>query len=203
MIEISGDVAALIFDCDGTLVDTLPLYLTAWRAAVLEVGGIDLPPEWFRGKGGYAERMLLAAVDKAFNVALDHDAVISAARRGVIDRLHAVRENTPVVALAREWRGRLPLAVASSGSREVVEASLAAIGLREAFAEVVTVEDVVNPKPDPEIYLLAAQGLGVDPGRCVVLEDSDEGLEAARAAGMRAFDVRGWAEDRAGGQAAV
>ncbi|OUJ15605.1 HAD family phosphatase [Acetobacter sp. DsW_063] len=192
MIEISDDVAALIFDCDGTLVDTLPLYLAAWRAAVLEVGGIDLPPEWFRGKGGYAERMLLAAVDKAFNVSLDHDAIIAAARRGVIDRLHAVRENAPVVALAREWRGRLPLAVASSGSREVVEASLTAIGLRDAFAKIVTIEDVANPKPDPEIYLLAAQRLGVEPGRCVVLEDSDEGLKAARAAGMRAFDVRGW-----------
>ncbi|NHO17897.1 HAD-IA family hydrolase [Acetobacter oeni] len=195
-MDIPADTAALIFDCDGTLVDTLPLYLKAWQAALQEVGGLDVEAAWFAGRGGYAEQMLLAAVEKSFGVTLDRPAIISATRRRVRETIEGLRCNVPVITVVREWAGRLPLAVASSGSREVVEASLAAIGLLDVFSAIVTIEDVEHPKPAPDIYLLAARKLGVDPRLCVVFEDSHEGLKAARAAGMMAEDVRPCSEFR-------
>ncbi len=190
MIDIPAGTEALIFDCDGTLVDTLPLYLKAWQAALQEVAGIDADADWFRGRGGYSEQMLLSAVEKSFGVTVDRKAVIAGTRRRVRETLTDVRCNVPVITIVREWAGRLPLAVASSGSREVVEASLAAIGLSDVFSAVVTIEDVEHPKPAPDIYLLAASKLDVSASRCVVFEDSDEGLKAARAAGMTTMDVR-------------
>ncbi|NHN87833.1 HAD family hydrolase [Acetobacter conturbans] len=193
---VSADTKALIFDCDGTLVDSLPLYLAAWLEALKTKGGLDVSPEWFVSRRGYSEGMVLSELEKTHAITLNRPAIMAATREGVRQRLSSVKANAPVVALVREWAGRLPLAVASSGSREVVEAELAAIGLLETFSAIVTIEDVTRPKPAPDIYLLAARRLGVTPESCLVFEDSTEGLESARRAGMRAEDVRPWSDFR-------
>ncbi|GBQ23478.1 phosphatase/phosphohexomutase [Acetobacter estunensis NRIC 0472] len=192
MGELPAGTQALIFDCDGTLVDSLPLYLEAWLDALKTKGGIEVAPEWFFSRRGYSEEMVLAALEKERGVALDHAAIKAATRAGVLARLPQVKANVPVVEIVREWAGRLPMAVASSGSRAVVEASLVAVGIRDVFEAVVTIDDVERPKPAPDLYLLAAQRLGVEPAHCVVFEDSAEGLDAALAAGMNARDVRPW-----------
>lgn len=196
-MRVPADTQALIFDCDGTLVDSLPLYLQSWLEALKTKGGLDVSPEWFFSRRGYSEGMVLSALEKERGVTLDRAAIMTATREGVRSRLPTVKANAPVVALAREWVGRVPMAVASSGSREVVEASLAAIGLLDVFDAIVTIEDVARPKPAPDIYLLAAARLGVQPNGCLVFEDSAEGLEAARAAGMPAKDVRSWSDFQA------
>ncbi|MFD0567096.1 HAD family hydrolase [Kitasatospora saccharophila] len=108
-----------------------------------------------------------------------------------LDHLAAVTEIAAVTALARELSGRVPLAVASGGTRRTVEATLRHLGLDGLFARVVTRDEVERGKPAPDIFLLAARQLGVDPAACVVLEDADSGLLAARRAGMAAVDVRG------------
>ncbi|AQS85392.1 MAG: HAD family phosphatase [Acetobacter aceti] len=197
-MQVVAGTEALIFDCDGTLVDSLPLYLAAWLEALKIKGGLDVSSDWFFSRRGYSEGMVLSELEKTRGVALDRAAIMAATREGVRNRLPGVKQNVPVVALVREWVGRLPLAVASSGSREVVEASLAAIGLLEVFDAIVTIEDVGRPKPAPDIYLLAAKRLGVEPSCCLVFEDSNEGLEAAHAAGMSAQDVRSWSDFREG-----
>ncbi|MFT8718121.1 HAD family hydrolase [Acetobacter sp.] len=196
-MQVPADTQALIFDCDGTLVDSLPLYLQSWLEALKAKGGLDVSPEWFFSRRGYSEGMVLSALEKERGVALDRAAIMTATREGVRSRLPTVKGNVPVVALAREWAGCVPMAVASSGSREVVEASLAAIGLLDIFDAIVTIEDVTRPKPAPDIYLLAAARLGVQPAACLVFEDSAEGLEAAHAAGMSAKDVRSWSDFQA------
>lgn len=189
MIHVPEGTEALIFDCDGTLVDTIPLYLRAWQDELLETGGVRVEAEWFAGRGGRSEEVLLEELGQELGVSFHPPSVISATRRRVRELLSDVRHNAPVVRLAREWAGRIPLAVASSGSREVVEASIAAIGLTDVFSAVVTVDDVVHPKPAPDIYLLAAGQLRVHPARCFALEDSMEGMKAARAAGMPVMDI--------------
>jgi beta-phosphoglucomutase-like phosphatase (HAD superfamily) len=95
-----------------------------------------------------------------------------------------------VVALARSLCGRLPLAVASGGIRRLVDKTLAALDLSHCFQAVMTAEDVVHGKPAPDLFLAAAAALSVPPDCCLVYEDSDLGLEAARRAGMRWVDVR-------------
>lgn len=103
--------------------------------------------------------------------------------------MHRVREIAWVADIARSADGR-PTAVASSGRRVSVEATLRAIGLDRTFDAVVTREDVESVKPSPDLFLLAARRLAVDPAQCAVLEDSDEGSLAARRAGMAVVDVR-------------
>ena len=96
----------------------------------------------------------------------------------------------PVVTLARSLCGRVPMAVASGGIRRLVDKTLAALDLTRCFQAIRTAEDVVNGKPAPDLFQSAAAAIGVAPERCMVYEDSDLGLEAARRAGMRWVDVR-------------
>jgi HAD superfamily hydrolase (TIGR01509 family) len=95
-----------------------------------------------------------------------------------------------VIDIARKYHGKVPLAVASSGNREHVMASLRECGILHLFDAVVTCEDITNPKPAPDIFLLAAERIGCDPTKCRGFEDADLGMQALWAAGMQAIDVR-------------
>jgi HAD superfamily hydrolase (TIGR01509 family) len=95
-----------------------------------------------------------------------------------------------VLSIAQEHFGKLPMAVASGGSRTVIEKVLTHLNIRQLFAAVVTNEDVARQKPAPDIFLEAARRLGVEPRFCRAYEDTDLGIEAIRAAGMEAVDVR-------------
>ncbi|WP_342628929.1 HAD family phosphatase [Nguyenibacter vanlangensis] len=190
MIQVPAGTQALLFDCDGTLVDSLPLYLQAWLRAFETAAGHVLAPEWFHGRGGLSEQMVLDLLEAELGRTLDRPAIVGAARQAVLEILPDLREIGIVADLARRYRTALPMAVASSGSRQIVVASLTHTGLLPLFDTVVTVDDVRRPKPAPDLFLEAARRLNVPPAGCLVLEDSTEGLAAADAAGMRAVDVR-------------
>jgi HAD superfamily hydrolase (TIGR01509 family) len=106
------------------------------------------------------------------------------------EKLHESKPIEPVVAIVRLYRDKLPMAVASGGTRENVMLTLQAVGLQDCFATVLTSDDDVRPKPDPAIFVEAARRMKIAPGSCQVFEDGDTGLEAARRAGMAATDVR-------------
>ena len=91
----------------------------------------------------------------------------------------------PVVDFARQWYGRVPLSVASGGPRPIVLRTLELMGIASLFPVLVTPEDVAHGKPAPDMFLLAAQRMGVEPNRCLVFEDAEPGIQAAEAAGMR------------------
>src|SRR5208337_4980182 len=97
-----------------------------------------------------------------------------------------------VVGVARDNSGKIPLAVASGGTRKIIEQVLEHLGIRGLFKAVVTSEDVLRQKPAPDIFLEAARRIGVAPQFCRAYEDTDLGLQAIRAAGMEAVDVRPW-----------
>lgn len=189
MSALRAGVCALVFDCDGTLVDSLPAHFVATRAAVRAQGG-DLDADWFAARRGLSSPDLLARLAEATGHPVDVDAAVADKRRRYLDSVHRVREIEPVTALARAAHGRLPLAVASGGSRPLVEAALAVTGLAPLFDVVVCREDVPRGKPDPALFLLAADRLGLPAAGCLAYEDSDEGIAAAHAAGMPAVDVR-------------
>ena len=180
---------ALIFDCDGTLADTMPGHFAAWVAA-LRVGGGDITEERFYQNAGVTSAAIIDALNKDFGYGLDIPTTVEAKEQMYVEGLHEIEEITAVADIARAHAGKVPMAVASGGLRSVVHATLDVISLRPLFDAVVTAEDVVHGKPAPDIFLRAAELLGVAPEDCIVYEDGDPGIVAARAAGMRVIDVR-------------
>ncbi|GAA5054447.1 HAD superfamily hydrolase (TIGR01509 family) [Thermocatellispora tengchongensis] len=181
--------SALIFDCDGTLVDSAPANERAWRHA-LAAQGVELDSAWYHARTGLSADELLAALEAEIGRELDRQQAHAAALDAYDWLVDTVPPREQVVAVARADHGRVPLGVASGGSRERVLASLRAARIHTLFDVVVTKDDVPRGKPAPDVYLLAAERLRVRPGECVAYEDTDEGLAAALAAGMRVIDIR-------------
>ena len=185
-------IAGLIFDCDGTLADTMPAHYRAWTA-MLEPHGIPFPEPRFYAMGGMPTSRIigLLAADAGVVVA-DVDAMVREKERLFLQHLDALAPIVPVVAVAAAYRGTLPMAVASGGYRDIVAQTLARLSLSDWFATMVTAEDTARHKPEPDVFLEAARRLGVAPRACAVFEDTELGLEAARRADMLAVDVRPW-----------
>jgi HAD superfamily hydrolase (TIGR01509 family) len=190
MVEIPDrDYSAFIFDCDGTLVDSMPLHQQAWISALVAHGaGFEFTWELFMRRAGMTLERTVEELNVEFGLKLDPSLVARHQRaeyERLIDRIQPIEE---VVSFARSRAGA-PMAVASGGDRPTVERSLAAIGVSELFPVVVVAADVVRGKPDPDLFLLAAERLRVRPEDCLVFEDSPSCVDAARRAGMGAVLV--------------
>ena len=177
-------MTAVIFDCDGTLVDSEPLARTAWERA-LEPYGYEVTEADVEACIGrpfprvheyFAERVALPG----------HDEMWAAFSSRLFELIDA--ELVPfddAIDAARELRSRgVPVAVASSSPRERLQRTLGRAGLLDAFDVVVAGDEVAHGKPAPDMFLLAAERLGVEPSACVVIEDSPPGVQAGIAAGM-------------------
>ncbi len=182
-------IRGLIFDCDGTLADTMPLHWKAWQA-VTQRYRLHFPEERFYALGGVPSRDILKMLGEEQGLEIDHIAVAKEKEAAYLPMLPQVREIELVTRIARENFGMMPLAVASGGMKHVIEQVLDHIGIRQLFAAIVTSEDVQRQKPAPDIFLEAARRIGVSPHLCRAYEDTDLGLHAIRAAGMAAVDVR-------------
>jgi beta-phosphoglucomutase-like phosphatase (HAD superfamily) len=180
---------ALIFDCDGTLADTMPAHYRAW-VEVLRPHGIPFPEERFYALAGTPTREIVRLLAADAGKTVDIPTVVRAKEEGFLVQIAEVVPIAKVVDIARAGRGVLPMAVASGGQRRIVERTLQQIGILDWFGALVTAEDTVLHKPEPDLFLEAARRLGVPPHICTVYEDADLGIEAARRAGMRFIDVR-------------
>src|SRR5882762_9635822 len=182
-------IKGLIFDCDGTLADTMPLHWRAWQVITAR-HRIHLPEDRFYALGGVPSRDILKMLSQEQGIALDHLAVAREKEAEYLPLIAQVEPINTVVGIARANYGKIPLAVASGGTRKIIEQVLAHLGIRELFQAIVTSEDVQQQKPAPDIFLEAARRIGVPPEFCRAYEDTDLGLQAIRAAGMEAVDVR-------------
>jgi len=188
-IQVADGVHGLIFDCDGTLADSMPVHMEGWRQA-FAAAGVDVPVPWLDSLRGTPEVQVVVLANERFGLTLDPVATVVAKHRVYRQMLDEVRPIEPVVAVVHAHRGQMPMAVASGGTRENVALILDRLGLADAFVAVLTADDEIEHKPSPQIFLEAARLMGVAPERCQVFEDGDMGLEAARLAGMIATDVR-------------
>lgn len=179
----------LIFDCDGTLADTMPLHWRAWQI-ITQRHGLHFPEDRFYALGGVPSRDILKMLAAEQGRSLDHIAVAHEKEEAYLPLMAEVEPIHAVVEIARAHYGKIPLAVASGGTEPIINKVLERLGIRHLFSAVVTSEMVKNQKPAPDIFLEAARRIGVAPEFCRAYEDTDLGMTAIRDAGMEAVDVR-------------
>jgi beta-phosphoglucomutase family hydrolase len=187
ILEIpEGEFAAYIFDLDGTLVDTMPLHYKAWDFAMRRAGLAEtLDEDLFYSLGGVPTLRVAELIGAHYGIKLDPQFVFQDKETLFREIQADAQLIEPVVAIARRVAQTHPVAVASGGTRDIVERSLKLTGLAELFPVVVTACDVTNGKPAPDMFLLAAEMMGVTPRECLVFEDAEPGMRAATAAGMK------------------
>lgn len=183
-----GDFGGYIFDCDGTVADTMPVHYEAWKEALAPYG-IPFPEALFYELGGTKTDRIVELLAERHGVEVSVAETVERKEKAFIERLDRIAPIEPVVELVRDYFGKAPLAVASGGIRPLVETTLKRLQLFDYFDAIVTAEDVKRGKPDPEPFLLAAQRIHVAPERCLVFEDGKLGIEAAEAAGMKSVLV--------------
>jgi HAD superfamily hydrolase (TIGR01509 family) len=181
---------AVVFDCDGTLVDSMPAHFDAWceALALYGAGGV-FKEDVFFAMGGRPTRDIVVELNDEYDLHLDPEAVAFAKREAFLKRLNTVTLIDEVATFAESLRGKVPMAIASGGTRMVIEKILQAVGISDWFDEVVTADDVTEGKPAPDVFLHAARLLGVRPAKCLALEDAPSGILAARRAGMQVLAV--------------
>ncbi len=184
-----SEVQGIIFDCDGTLADTMPLHWRAWQVIARRYQ-LLFPEDRFYSLGGVPSRDILKMLGEEQQVKLDHFRAAHEKEAEYQPLIVQVEPINRVVGVARANYGRIPLAVASGGTQRIIDEVLRHLGIRHLFAALVTSEDVVNQKPAPDIFLEAARRIGAPPQFCRAYEDTDLGMQAIRSAGMEAIDVR-------------
>jgi beta-phosphoglucomutase family hydrolase len=182
-------IKGLVFDCDGTLADTMPLHWRAWQVIAAKYK-LHFPEDRFYSLGGVPSRDILKMLAQEQGVTLDHIQAAHEKENAYLPLMSQVEPIHAVVEIARANYGKIPMAVASGGTQQIIVQVLEHLKIRDLFGAVVTSEMVKNQKPAPDIFLEAARRIGVDPKHCRGYEDTDLGLQAIRAAGMEAVDVR-------------
>jgi beta-phosphoglucomutase-like phosphatase (HAD superfamily) len=188
-MKLPEHIKGLVFDCDGTLADTMPLHWRAWQASAKKYK-LHFPEDRFYSLGGVPARDIFKMLAEEQGVTLDHIKAAHEKENGYLQYLPEIGPIHAVVEIAKENFGKVPMAVASGGTQPIILQVLEHLKIRHLFGAVVTSEMVVNQKPAPDIFLEAARRIGVDPKFCRAYEDTDLGMQAIRSAGMDAVDVR-------------
>lgn len=191
-----GPFRAYLFDCDGTIVDSMPLHYIAWKTA-LDEWSCPFSEELFYAWGGKPVDEILSTLNSMHGLAMPVEAVGKRKEGFYFDLLPQLKPISEVVEHINLQYGRIPFAVVSGGRCDSVIRSLTVTRLIERFETIVGAEDYENSKPAPDCFLLAAERLGVEPSACLVFEDTDLGIQAATAAGMASVLVPSPMERRA------
>jgi beta-phosphoglucomutase-like phosphatase (HAD superfamily) len=189
MLSLPPGTGALLFDCDGTLADTMTLHYAAWHETLLP-HGVDCPRSFIDTHAGVPTHGMVTEIDKLWSVSLDGDAITAEKEARFAERIYLAKPVEEVLATAHAYHGKLPMAVVSGGTREMVHAILETIDAIRLFPVIITANDPVLPKPSPDVFFEAARRLNVPANKCHVFEDGDPGIVAAQRAGMTYTDVR-------------
>jgi len=183
-----GSFRAYLFDCDGTIADSMPLHYLAWKKA-LEEWNCEFDEKIFYEWGGMPVVEIISTLNKTHGLSMPVETISRRKESLYFELLPQLKAVPEVLEHIRAAHGQIPLAVVSGSTRESVVASLASLQLLDRFETLVCAGDYKKSKPDPEAFLLAATRLGVVPERCLVFEDTEMGILAAEAAGMASVKV--------------
>ena len=183
-----GNFKAYLFDCDGTVADSMPLHYLAWSQALGE-WNCKFSEERFYELGGLPIVKIIERLGREQGVEMPVAEVAKRKEELYFEHLPKLQCVPEVLEHIDAQQGNIPFAVVSGSTRNSVEASLRAIGLLDRFDVLVCAGDYAKSKPDPEPFLIAAQRLGLQPQACLVFEDTQMGIDAATAAGMASVRV--------------
>jgi len=184
----NGSFQAYLFDCDGTVADSMPLHYIAWKTALAE-WNCEFSEDLFYAWGGFPVAKIISLLNEERGLQMPVEKVAHRKEQLYYERLPELRAVPEVLEYIDLLYGRVPFAVVSGSTRDSVVASLQTLGLLEKFETLVCAGDYKNGKPHPEAFLLAAERLRIGPKHCLVFEDTDAGIEAATAAGMACVRV--------------
>lgn len=183
-----GAFKAYLFDCDGTIVDSMPLHYVAWNKVLAEFGQI-FEEELFYAWGGRPVAEIITALNLRLGINMPVAETMERKEQMYMAALPTVQAVPEVLEHIHMSHGRIPFAVVSGSTRESVTASLRTLEILDRFDTLVCAEDYTHGKPHPEPFLVAAARLGVAPADCLVFEDTEMGIQAATAAGMASVKV--------------
>jgi HAD superfamily hydrolase (TIGR01509 family) len=184
----AGTFRAYLFDCDGTVVDSMPLHYIAWKTSLAEYNCV-YEEKLFYSWGGRPIREIIGLLNTMHGLDMPVNEVAEKKEDIYLSLLPQLKGIPEVIEHIDAQHGRIPFAVVSGSRRNSVVGSLSALGLLDKFETLVCAEDYKRGKPAPDAFLLAAERLGVAPSECLVFEDTDLGIEAATAAGMQSVKV--------------
>jgi beta-phosphoglucomutase family hydrolase len=184
----AGSFRAYLFDCDGTVADSMPLHYLAWKKALGELN-CEFEEELFYEWGGMPVAEIISTLNARHGLSMPLEAVSRRKEDLYFELLPQLKAVPEVLEHIEAEHGRTPFVVVSGSTRESVTASLISLNLLDRFDALVCAGDYRKSKPDPEAFLLAAARLGVAPESCLVFEDTEMGIQAARAAGMASVKV--------------
>jgi len=179
----AGSFRAYLFDCDGTIADSMPLHYRAWKKALAD-WNCEYPEDLFYSWGGKPVRQIIAGLNEIYGLKMPIEALAERKENLYLEQLPQLKPIPEVLEHIDAQHGRIPFAVVSGSKRESVVGSLTVLNLLDKFDTIVAAEDYKNGKPAPDAYLLAAARLGVPAKDCLVFEDTELGIRAATAAGM-------------------
>jgi HAD superfamily hydrolase (TIGR01509 family) len=184
-----GDFKAYLFDCDGTIVDSMPLHYVAWTQALAEYGCTNFTKPFFYSLGGLPVPRVVDQINARDGLQIPADEFAERKEALYYDLIHQLQPVPEVLELIHADHGKLPFAVVSGSTRESVEKSLNALGILHLFDTLVCAGDYAHGKPAPDPFLLAAERLKVPPENCLVFEDAEAGIQSATAAGMASVRI--------------
>jgi len=190
---IKPGIKGLIFDLDGTLADTMPYHFKSWKIACQKFGA-NIDTAFLRKHTGSPGWLIADEIIKKCKLTgrVTSVQIIEEKLNEFNKYHHLIKPIIPVLEIVKKYHGKLPMAVGTGGHRNAVERTLEITDMRKYFDIIITANDVKNFKPHPETFLKCAELMGIQPGDIEVFEDGDQGIEAAKTAGMFVIDVRSW-----------
>ena len=173
----------------------MPVHFLAWHETMTKYG-IVFPEDRFYALGGMPSHRIIEMLAQEQDVELNADQVAIEKEQAFLDRIGLLVAIEPVVQVATQNRGKKPIAVASGGFRDIIVQQLVQVSMSDWFDAIVCAEDTTKHKPEPDVFLEAARRLGISPADCLVFEDADLGVEAAKRANMKCIDVRSFFKPR-------